>query len=151
MKEEFERLVKMIGEVYDGDPWYGPSVKTVLNEIDDRYAGLKTGESHTVIEIIFHMIAWRNYVAQTLEGNLDYKVTDELNFPPDAGEHTIKEAIDLLDMSQVMLLKVVSVFDENKLLQKIDGRKHNYYYLIQGIIQHDVYHLGQISLLRKML
>jgi len=151
MKEEFERIVKMIGEVYDGKPWYGPSVKTVLLEVDEKYAGLKAGNSHTVIEIIYHMIAWRNYTTQVLEGNYSYDVTDELNFPEVTGINTIKEAIEQLDMSQVMLLKAISVFNESNLLDKVEGRKYNWYYLIQGIIHHDIYHLGQISLLKRIL
>ncbi|HEX9650513.1 MAG TPA: DinB family protein [Cyclobacteriaceae bacterium] len=151
MKDEFDRLVKLTGAVYDGEPWYGPSVKSILSDLTEDHRVLRTGESHSINELIFHMVAWRNMIAQTLEGNNEYVVSDEENFKPHANKYSLKEATEALEMSQVLLLKALSTFDADKLQEKVPGKKYSYYQLIQGIIHHDVYHAGQISLLKKKI
>ena len=151
MKDEFDRIVKLVGSVYDGDPWYGPPVKNILSDLTEEDRTLKTGESHSIIELIFHMVAWRNMTTQTLEGNYEFTVSDEENFKPDAEKYSLKEAIEVLEMSQVLLLKALSTFDADKLQEKVPGKKYSYYQLIHGIIHHDVYHAGQISLLKKKI
>ena len=40
--------------------------------------------------------------------------------------------------------------DDQKLKEKVGGRNYDFFYLLHGIIHHDVYHLGQIAILKKL-
>jgi hypothetical protein len=50
-----------------------------------------------------------------------------------------------------MLTKTVSKLSEAALDEKVKGRRESHYVLLQGIIHHDLYHAGQIAILKKAL
>jgi hypothetical protein len=75
-------------------------------------------------------------------------VTDEMNFPtPTDWVKTLEE----LETSQHRLLEALKDFDSSKLYEAVPHGSYNYnfYTLLHGIIHHDLYHAGQIALLKK--
>jgi uncharacterized damage-inducible protein DinB len=46
-------------------------------------------------------------------------------------------------------MKAVRAFPESKLSENAPNRDHTYYVLLQGMVQHDLYHAGQIAILKK--
>lgn len=143
---DFKHTVELIEKVYKGTPWYGKSVKAILTDVSEEHNSKKSGDSHSVLELIHHMAAWKNYVIEVLSGNYSYTVTDEMNFPNDS---SIQEAIQNLDSVHDKMIDTISSFDYNKLYDQIPDRKYRYFDLIHGIIHHDIYHAGQIALLMK--
>jgi uncharacterized damage-inducible protein DinB len=85
-----------------------------------------------------------------VQGENSYKVTDDLNFPRPT---TWQAATDLLKSSQNDLVETIKKFPEERLGEIVpEGEyKYTFYTLIHGIIQHDVYHLGQIGYIKKLL
>ena len=96
------------------------------------------------------MTSWRKFVIKRLEGDTTFEITESLNFPK-AGSW--EEAMKHLKESQQALVDAVKSFPENRLEELVPNSSHKYtfYTLLHGIIQHDVYHLGQIAYIRKML
>lgn len=45
---------------------------------------------------------------------------------------------------------VIKTFDEARLRNTVPGRDYNFYFLFHGVVQHSLYHAGQIALLKKM-
>lgn len=148
MANEIDKIVRMLEKTFDGIPWYGNSIQATLSDIDPEIVNKKNGPTHNIIELILHMVSWRVYVIKRLQGENSFKVTDETNFPKPT---TWLAAIELLNSSQKDLVEVIKNFPEARLSELVPEGNHRYtfYTLIHGIIQHDIYHLGQIAYIKK--
>ena len=148
MERELKHLVKMLQHTFEKNAWHGPAVKEVLENVTESDAQKRLPDSHSIIELVAHMAAWRIFVVKKLQGNIEYKVTDEMNFPtPTEWSKTVVE----LDESQARLLEALKGFDSSKLYDPVPHGSYNYnfYTLLHGIIHHDLYHTGQIALIKK--
>jgi uncharacterized damage-inducible protein DinB len=148
MEREIKHLVKMLQHTYEKNAWHGPAVKEVLENVSDADAQKRLPNSHTIIELVAHMAAWRVFVVKKLQGNTEYKVTDEMNFP---NPNDWSKVVEELDASQARLLEALKGFDSSKLYDPVPHGSYNYnfYTLLHGIIHHDLYHTGQIALIKK--
>ena len=148
MEKEIQNLVSLLKQTYEKGAWHGPSVKQGLENISDEQAFSRLPDTHSIIELVAHMAAWRIYVVEKLKGNAAYKVTDELNFPQLTDW---KQAVQQLDESQAQLIAAIEKFPEEKLREKVAGfiDAYSYYTLLHSIIHHDLYHTGQIILIKK--
>jgi uncharacterized damage-inducible protein DinB len=146
---EIDRIVRLLKKTFDKQPWYGSSIMEILLRVDPEQAIIRLGDTQSIIELVLHMVSWRKFTTQRLLGDTEFEVTDEANFPKPT---TWKDAIDQLHQSQKALLMAVKQFPENRLAELVPSKilKYTYYTLLHGIIQHDVYHLGQIALLQKL-
>jgi uncharacterized damage-inducible protein DinB len=97
------------------------------------------------------MTAWRNFVIRRLQGDEGYELTEDENFKKisDITEEAWASAKQALEESQQKLMGLLNQIHDDKLLKTVGNRSYDYYTLLHGIIQHDVYHLGQIVLLKK--
>jgi uncharacterized damage-inducible protein DinB len=148
MNEETVRISRMIEKTWDKSPWYGPSIKSTLLEITAKEADLRAGQSHSIIELVLHMASWREFVVSRLRGDNEFKVTETDNFPaPGPWEDAMKK----LEQSQRELLEAAKEFPDARLGELVPHASHKYtfYTLLHGILQHDIYHIGQIQLIRK--
>jgi len=153
--EEIKRIHKNISAIYNGTPWYGDSVLSYLSGVSAEMAAMKPDKlNHSIAEIVCHMSAWRYFVIEKMKGNAAYEVWDtELNWRKIATLNevewqTIKD--DLLK-SQTGLLHQIEEMPESMLTAPVDGRKYNFRLMLQGIAQHDIYHSGQISMIKKLV
>jgi uncharacterized damage-inducible protein DinB len=148
MSKEIERIARMLQKTFDQHPWYGPPVMEILKQVDASIADKRIGAVHTINELIMHMISWRLFATKRLSGDDLFQIDDKINFPkPGSWNDSLTE----LQKSQNDLVKAVKNFPEEKLSDICPSKvhKYTYYTLLHGIIQHDVYHLGQIALLKK--
>jgi uncharacterized damage-inducible protein DinB len=148
---EIQHIKTLFDKTYNGPAWHGPAVKEVINEVTFYEALKSTDRSHNIVEIVFHMIAWRNFLINKLKGEQAYDVTEEENFQKfdSLSEQEWADLKDRLENSQNELQNLLSNVDDSILNQKVGNEKYTYYVLMHGVIQHDVYHLGQIVLLKK--
>ncbi len=153
--DEIERIHKNISAVYDGQPWHGDNILTQLKGISAEIAVKRPANlNHSIAEIICHMTAWRYFVIEKMKGNKTYEVWDtDLNWKnlsslSEAEWHLIK---DDLRKSQVELLQQIEKMPESLLTSLVDGRKYNFRLMLQGIVQHDIHHTGQMSIIRKLV
>jgi uncharacterized damage-inducible protein DinB len=148
MKTEIEKLTSLLKRTFDKGAWHGPTVTETLQGVTAANAFNRLPNTHSIIELVGHMTAWRTYVAKKLMGDDSFTVTDELNFPAGTNwEKTLKG----LEESQRQLLTAIEKFPEEKLSALVIGvdDQYTYYTLINGIIHHDTYHTGQIKLITK--
>jgi hypothetical protein len=81
-------------------------------------------------------------------------VTGKQNFPriKDTREAAWKKTVEQMRQVHRDLVKAVAEFPDSRLAEQIPGKKqmyHNYFYMFAGIAQHEVYHAGQIAMLKK--
>lgn len=148
MKTEIQSIIATLKHTFEKNAWHGPAVMEAVEKITAEQSVTRFPNTHSIIELIAHMTSWRLFVTSRLEGNNDYKVTEEMNFPP---EKDWKKAIHDLTESQSRLLAALEKFQENKLHEIVPNASHKYsfYIMLHGIIHHDLYHTGQIVLITK--
>ena len=146
--DEIVHITSLIRKTFDKNAWHGPAVREVLHDITPQQALQKLPNTHNIIELVAHMTAWRVFTVKKLQGDTTYQINDELNFPSTADW---PKAVQLLDDSQTALLKAVENFPVEKLRDLVPHATHRYtfYTLLHGIVHHDLYHLGQIVLIKK--
>jgi uncharacterized damage-inducible protein DinB len=149
MKTEIEKLTSLLRKTFNANAWHGPAVKEVLHDVTPELSLKRLNNTHSIIELVTHMTSWRIFVIEKLQGNEQYTVSDELNFPKTTD--WVRAVADL-DASQSRLLAAIEKFPLEKLSELVppsDKYKYTYYTLIHGIINHDLYHTGQIMLIKK--
>jgi uncharacterized damage-inducible protein DinB len=141
-------IITLLENTFNKEPWHGPSVKSVINGITQQQSLSKLNNSHSIIELVGHMTSWRTYTAKKLIDDKSFKMTDELNFP---SATDWQKVLQTLDESQVTLIEAIKKFDEKRLPDIVPSTNHqySYYTLLHGIIHHDLYHTGQIAIVKK--
>jgi uncharacterized damage-inducible protein DinB len=148
MDRQIEHIVSLLKRTYEKDAWHGPSVQECLKNIHEEQAFNSVANTHNIIQLVAHMITWRKYVIHMLKGQATYKVDDASNFP--AAEDWM-QVLQQLDASQQDLLVAIGNFPAEKLHEQVPGKTSplTFFTLIHGIIHHDLYHTGQIMLIKK--
>lgn len=141
----------MLQNTYNGAAWHGASIMEILDKISVDQAFQSTEHIHRICELVQHIIAWRTFAIKRLHGDHHFEVSQKENWK----EFTVQdeqawESIksDLAN-SQNDLIKALQNMNDEVLDEEVDGKAYNYYTLIHGVIQHDLYHLGEIALLAK--
>jgi uncharacterized damage-inducible protein DinB len=146
VRTEVQKIINTLKHTFEKGAWHGPAVQEALAGISEDAIHTRVGNSHTVLELVAHMAAWRNYVTEKLNGNDSYELTDEQNFPKVKNWET---ALADLNKSQADLINALEKTSDEKLQEIVPGRKFKFYVMLHGIIHHDLYHTGQIVLLKK--
>src|SRR6478609_2915650 len=82
MKANIQYYVSSFENLYEGEPWYGRSIVSIVSEIPPTQAFKKsTPTSHSIYEIVGHMLAWRDLFVKRLNG--DYSSSIAVNSPSD--------------------------------------------------------------------
>lgn len=148
---ERDRIVEQMKRGFEGDAWHGPSVTEVLEGVTWRKALEKPIPSaHSVWEIVLHMTAWEDVVRRRLLGE-SVDLTSEEDWPPvdDPSKEGWTRALDALRKGHMRLRKTAAGIEDEQLDASPGGKSSSRYVLLHGIIQHDLYHAGQIAVLKK--
>lgn len=148
----FEEIQRELWRSFWGDPWHGPGVKQALEGIPQGDAFLRVSpEVHTVAEIVSHMSTWIQHVRKSLGGSQPVeKVTPEQDWPSDFDSDDWDRVLKGLDDDYEQLVKRVGQLAECEILESVPGTETTRFDLVMGILLHNIYHAGQISLLKKM-
>lgn len=155
MKKEVQYLSKQLQNSYEGEPWFGRSIKTTLGEIDADTALQKPNDQHSILELLYHMIIWREFTISRLQPGNDQtmKYFDQNDWRNlDHSDKSLWEkGLQLLQNTQQLLSVLLENLDDEVLGKQVAEREYNYRALLHGIIQHDIYHIGQIAYVKKLL
>ncbi len=147
MKTEIQKLGDILRHSFEKNAWHGPAVMEVLNSIDERIVHKKINTAHSILELVAHMTAWRVFVTERLQGNNSFEVSEEMNFPSSQAWHQV---VDSLRASQEKLLVCLEKFPVEQLSEVVPNRPYKFFTMLHGIVHHDLYHLGQIVLIKKI-
>ncbi len=150
--EEIKRIQDQMKRAFEGKAWHGPSVQEVLSAVRAEQAATKpVTNAHSIWEIVRHISAWKEAVRRRLEGEEANLPTDG-DWPPvtDTSETAWQKTLQTLENRQQELLQTVARLTNAQLDRSTTGNQGTFYHTIHGIIQHDVYHAGQIALLKKV-
>lgn len=153
---ESARLADQIRRAFEGQAWHGDSVLKLLRDVDAKTAAAHPiKDAHSIWELVLHIAAWDGAVRRRA-GGVAVSVSDKQNFPPvtDTSEVAWRKAVEHLQHTHDELVKAVAAFPDSRLKQQVPGKAakyHNFFYMFSGIVQHELYHAGQIALLKRAL
>jgi len=151
---ETHRINSQLKRAQEGQAWHGPSLRELLVGVTAEQAAAKPiPNAHSIWELVNHIIAWEQIASRRLEGEVNMSIPDEINFPPvtDASEAAWQATLQSLEASHRSLRDGVKKIDDAKLEETVPGTSYSKYALLHGVIQHDLYHAGQIALLKKSM
>jgi uncharacterized damage-inducible protein DinB len=148
---ELERIADQLQRAYEGSAWHGPSVMEALQDVTPEIAARRQiAGAHTIWELVHHIGAWADIPRRRIMGE-EFEITDALNFQPmpEPTADSWKRSLDNLAESQSKLMELVRGMSELRLDQPIKKDGPTLYLLLHGVVQHHIYHAGQIMLLKK--
>lgn len=155
MNKETQYIIKTFESTLSSQPWFGRAVYEILDEVDETKAGTKpNGTEHSMLELIWHMNTWAEFIL----GSLENRTADEMKAIEandwrilDPKTHTWKKGIEKLKATHNKIIGLLQQKTDDSFLSDIvPTRKFNYRFMLNGLIQHNIYHLGQIAYLKKM-
>ena len=148
---EIPRILDQLRRAWDGDAWHGPSVQEVLSGIDAQAASRRPlAAAHTIAEIALHIGNWEDNIRRRLEQKPIGVAPNEEDWPavPEGPEGW--EAIRRrLDEAHAGLERAIGAIPESQLGDPVQEKDYTLYVMLHGIVQHTLYHAGQIALLKK--
>jgi len=153
---EIEHLLQLLDEAYNRAAWHGPNLRGAIRGVTAREAARppKSGR-HTIWEIVVHAAYWKYAVRRRLtgskRGSFSVQGSNWFAVPKDRSEKAWRADVALLNSEHKLLRKCVSSFEPRNLDRPSHGSKTFARRMIAGIALHDVYHAGQIQLIKKLL
>ena len=142
---ESKRISNLYQSIYNGNPWLEVTLAATLEDISAEQAYRKINPNlNTIWEIVNHLKRVQGETVITPDHNYFVPVIDP-------SEVAWAQSLQTLAKSQESWNAFFEDFDDSDLAKVYPANNHTFYEHIHGIIQHDVYHLGQIVILKKLL
>ncbi|MEO7923684.1 MAG: DinB family protein [Chitinophagaceae bacterium] len=155
MNKEIQSIIRRLENINSGEPWFGRAVYSILEEIDPKKTFTRPNNSeHSLAELLYHMITWADFTLKRIEGDKinDLAAAEELDWRMiDPKIHTWKKGLVEFKSIHKKITDLLKTKDDDFLKENVDYRKYDYRFLINGLIEHNIYHLGQVAYLKKLL
>jgi len=154
MNKEVQSIIKNFETTLAGQPWFGRAIYELLTESDESKIYIKPdGTEHSLIDILYHMNTWAAFTLSRLQEKPSASLADaeDLDWRPiNPAVHTWAAGMKELKQIHKEIIAVLRTKEDSFLSLMVDERKYNYRFLLNGLIQHNIYHAGQIAYLNKM-
>ncbi len=150
---EAARIADQLRRAFDGTAWHGPSLMELLRDVDAATAAARPlPRVHSIWELVLHVAAWDAAGFRRLGGET-VQLTGTANFPvvPRPAEAAWRKAVAHVKRTHDLLVKTVAALPESRLRERVPGKRYDFYFMLHGIAQHELYHAGQIAILKKAL
>ena len=152
---EIGLLLHLLDEAYGKAAWHGPNLEGSLRGVNARQAAWRPAKGrHNVRELAMHAAYWKSVVRRRLtgEGKGHFPIAGSNYFDlPAPTEKTWRDEREILDRQHRALRAAVAAFSPDRLESVLPGtRKRTALREIAGIAMHDVYHAGQIQLVKAL-
>ncbi len=155
MNKEILKIIAFLQDAYNGDPWFGRSVKSLLSDVKQDFVFEKPNQQHSILELIWHMILWREFALNSFEKNnqkpVEYFEENDWRALDHNDKSLWEKGLDRLDQVQTQLIEVLLRQEDVILEMAVPRKKYNFKKLLYGVIAHDIYHIGQVAYVTKLL
>jgi hypothetical protein len=155
MDREVKLLLRIIDQAFEKKAWHGPNLRGSIRGLTAAEAAWRprTGR-HNVWEIMVHAAYWKYAVRRRLtgekRGSFALKGSNWFSREEGAGEKQWQADVRLLMNEHRALRSVIARMRRNALDRRPKGSREDAATLIYGIASHDLYHAGQIQLLKRL-
>src|ERR1700733_1669310 len=144
-------IADQLRRAFEGDAWHGPALLELLQDVDAATAVAKPfSDVHSIWELVLHIAVWDGAACRRLAGE-KFQPTGVANFPivPKPTEAAWRKAVAHAKRTHDVLVKTVAGLPESRLRERVPGKKYDFYFMLHGVAQHELYHAGQIAILKK--
>jgi len=158
MKSQMSTLIDQLNDLQNGHNWIGTNYQNKIDPLTEKAFFYKSDQRHSVAEIISHLTTWRSETAlKVISGEGSMTDTHESNWKSNeflqslGKDKLLKDyQTSLMDLTELLKNKDDSFLDDMYYDNDFKG-KFSYSFVLRGMLHHDLYHLGQIGLLIKLL
>ena len=149
-------LLQLIDSAYDHRSWHGTNLRGSLRglSVADVSWRPKSGR-HNIREIVVHAAYWKFCVRRHLTGRRDERFprrgSNWFPLPEPALASHLKSDLTLLEAEHGALRQAVALFPASRLERTPVGLRYRFEQYIQGVASHDLYHAGQIQLIKRLM
>jgi len=154
-RSDLQQLIAIIDQAYDRRSWHGTNLRGSIRGLSAAQAAWRPADGrHNIWELVVHAAYWKYNVRRRLTGeartSFPLKGSNWFERPTEATETAWRSDIALLDETHRSLHEVVTAVPATRLHQKVGAGRDTRFTLISGIAAHDLYHAGQIQLLKRL-
>ena len=148
-------LLQLLDDGFSGSAWHGTTVRGSIRGLRARDAAWKPApERHSIWELVLHIAYWKYAVWRRLTGSrLGGFPRDGSNWllaPTPRSDKAWKADIALLTEQHDQLRDAVRNLSPTQINRKVARSKWTYGELVRGVALHDLYHTGQIQLIKRL-
>ena len=152
---QLDEILFLIEQSYNKKAWHGTNLRGSIRSLSARQAAWRPGTGrHNIWEIVVHCAYWKYIVRRRIlaekKGSFPLKGSNWFQRPTDVTEQAWKEDIKLLESCHQSMLDAVAQLGSRDLPLTPKGSKVDNLAIIVGIASHDLYHAGQIQLLKRL-
>ena len=150
-------LLQTLDEAYSDRAWQGTNLRGSIRGMKAKHAAWRPGSGkHNIWEYIVHCAYWKYVVYRRISGEKkgSFPLRGSNFFPrPDGktSEADWQQDIELLDAMHDLLREAVADVNPRKLSVRSPKKQWTFEQEIRGIAMHDVYHTGQIQILKRLM
>jgi len=155
LDSEIRLLLQVLDQGYETKAWHGPNLKGSTRGLSSEVAGWRPGSGrHNIWEIVLHAAYWKYAVRRMLteepRGTFPCKGSNWFPCPVPLTPGRWRDAVMLLVQEHSELRTAIQDLQPSRLHQKPSSSKYTRVNLIYGVASHDIYHAGQIQLLKRL-
>jgi hypothetical protein len=152
---EVNLLLRLLDEGYDRKSWHGPNLCGSVRGVGlDEVCWRPGSERRNIWEIVVHTAYWKYIVRRRLlgekRGSFPLKGSNWFARPAVRTAKAWRADLGLLEAMQATLRAAVAAFDPARLAVTPAGSTVSNLAMVSGVAAHDVYHAGQIQLLKRL-
>jgi uncharacterized damage-inducible protein DinB len=152
---EVALLLRMLDESYEKSAWQGPNLRGALRGVTAAQAAWRPAPGrHNIWELLLHAAYWKYAVWRMLtgqkRGSFPEKGSNWFARPASSTERAWRADRALLETQHRTLRSAVAALRAAELGKKPPGSKRRTDTLVYGVASHDVYHTGQIQMLKRL-
>ena len=155
MNKEIQSIITNFENTLNGEPWFGRAVYNLLDEIDEAKVFTKPSDTeHSLIKLLWHMNTWAEFVLANFENknSEELKAIEENDWRTIVPKkHSWKKGMEELKSIHKKITEILNTKEDLFLKEMVPNRKFNVRYMLNGLIQHNIYHAGQVAYLKKLL
>jgi hypothetical protein len=153
---EIAILLYLVDQSFGKKAWHGPNLRGSIRRLTAVEAAWRPGPNRrSIADIVVHAAYWKYAVRRRLRGDkrgsFALQGSNWFPLPSPLEEAHWREYVAILDAQHKALRETVAEFPANRLYRSSPGSRYTAMELICGIASHDVYHAGQIQILKRLL
>ena len=148
-------ILALLDQAFDHPSWHGTNLRGSLRRLTPAQAAWRPGaDRHNIWEIAVHTAYWKYTVWRRLtgasRGSFPLKGSNWFSRPVELSDFAWRADLALLDEMHRVLREAVRRLPASALRRTPKGSKVSNFVLLSGIAAHDLYHAGQIQLLKRL-